>query len=45
MVTVSVEFDDAHALLSSVTIQAGNYLVFQGTGRMPATMVETYKQI
>lgn len=44
-VTVGVESDYAQAQLSSVTIQAGNYLVFQGTGPMPATVVETWKQV
>ena len=28
-----------------VKIPAGNYLVFQGTGPMPATVVETWKKI
>lgn len=44
-VTVGVKFDCVQAQLSSVTIQAGNYLVFQGTGPMPATVVETWKQV
>lgn len=44
-VTVGVESDYAQTQLSSVTIQAGNYLVFQGTGPMPATVVETWQQV
>lgn len=44
-VTVGVKFDYAQAQFSSVTIQAGNYLVFQGTGPRPATVVETWKQV
>lgn len=31
--------------LSTVTIQTGNYLVFKGTGPMPATVIETWKQV
>jgi predicted transcriptional regulator YdeE len=31
--------------VKSVTIEAGNYLVFQGIGPMPATVVETWKQV
>lgn len=31
--------------LSAVTIKAGNYLVFQGTGPMPAIVVETWKRV
>ncbi len=44
-VTVGVESDHAQTQLSSVTIQAGNYLVFQGTGPMPATVIETWKRV
>ena len=44
-VTVGVKSDHAQAQLSSVTIQAGNYLVFQGTGPMPTTVVETWKRV
>jgi predicted transcriptional regulator YdeE len=44
-VTVGVKSDHAQTQLSSVTVQAGNYLVFQGTGPMPATVVETWKQV
>jgi predicted transcriptional regulator YdeE len=31
--------------LSSVTIQTGNYLVFQGSGPMPAIVVATWKRV
>lgn len=44
-VTVGVKSDHAQTQLSSVTVQAGNYLVFQGTGPMPATVVETWKRV
>ncbi len=45
--TVTVGIESAHpsVQLSSVTIQKGNYLVFQGTGPMPATLIETWKQV
>ena len=33
------------AEFTSVQIPAGNYLVFQGAGPMPATVVETWKKI
>lgn len=44
-VTVGVKSDHAQTQLSCVTIQASNYLVFQGIGPMPATVVETWKQV
>jgi len=44
-VTVGVESSHAQTELSVVTIQAGNYLVFQGTGPMPAVVVETWKKV
>lgn len=44
-VTVGIQSDHAQTQLSAVTIQAGNYLVFQGTGPMPATVVETWKRV
>ncbi len=44
-VTVGVKSDHAQTQLSSVTIQAGNYLVFPGTGPMPTTVVETWKRV
>lgn len=43
--TVGVEFDSTSISSNSVTIQAGNYLVFQGIGPMPATVIETWKQV
>lgn len=36
---------DLHTQQSSVTIRAGNYLVFQSTEPMPATVIETWKQV
>ena len=44
-VTVGVKSDHAQIQLSSITVHAGNYLVFQGTGPMPATVIETWKQV
>ena len=44
-VTVGVKSSHAQTQLSSVTIQAGNYLVFQSTGPMPATVVETWQRV
>jgi predicted transcriptional regulator YdeE len=44
-VTVGVTEDSKRTEFSSVEIQAGNYLVFQGTGPMPLTVIETWKQI
>jgi predicted transcriptional regulator YdeE len=31
--------------LSSITINSGNYLVFQGKGSMPLTVIETWKRV
>ena len=44
-VTAGAESTDAQTELSAVTIQAGNYLIFQGTGPMPTTVVETWKRV
>lgn len=44
-VTVGVTDNNECAEFGSVKIQAGNYLVFQGEGPMPSTVVETWKQI
>ncbi len=44
-VTVGVQSNHEQTQLSSVTIQGGNYLVFEGTGPMPATVVETWKHV
>jgi predicted transcriptional regulator YdeE len=37
--------DRTGAELASVKIPTGNYLVFQGAGPMPATVVDTWKKI
>ncbi|MDP1614465.1 MAG: effector binding domain-containing protein, partial [Methylococcales bacterium] len=37
--------DRMSAEFTAVKIPAGNYLVFQGAGPMPATVVEIWKQI
>lgn len=44
-VTAGVESSDASAKLSTVTIQDGNYLVFQSTGPMPTVVVKTWKRV
>jgi predicted transcriptional regulator YdeE len=44
-VTVGVVSSSAPTQWCSVTIKAGNYLVFQGTGPMPATVIETWKRV
>lgn len=44
-VTVGVKSNHVQTQLSSVTIQAGKYLVFQGTGPMPAAVIEAWKQV
>ena len=44
-VTVGVRGNNERAEFCSVKILAGNYLVFQGEGPMPSTVVETWKQI
>lgn len=44
-VTVGVASNTTQVQFSSTTIQAGNYLVFKGTGPMPATVIETWKRI
>jgi predicted transcriptional regulator YdeE len=44
-VTVGVKSNHEQTQLSSVTIQTGNYLVFQGTGPMLATVVEAWKLV
>lgn len=44
-VTVGVEASPAAPQLSSVSIHSGSYLVFQGTGPMPTTVVEVWKQV
>lgn len=44
-VTVGVKSDHAQTHLRSGTVHAGHYLVFKGTGPMPVTVVETWKQV
>jgi predicted transcriptional regulator YdeE len=46
-VTVGISDNGDHtgAEFTSVKIPAGNYLVFQSTGPMPSTVVETWKKI
>jgi predicted transcriptional regulator YdeE len=44
-VTAGVESTEEQSPLSAVTVQAGNYLMFEGTGPMPATVVETWKRV
>jgi len=44
-VTAGVESPQAHDGLTSATIQAGQYLVFEGKGPMPATVVDTWKRV
>lgn len=44
-VTVGVTDERPRTEFSLVKIQSGNYLVFQGTGPMPSTVVETWKKI
>ena len=44
-VTVGVTDDSKLAEFACAKIPAGNYLVFQGTGPMPSTVVAVWKQI
>lgn len=44
-VTVGIKSDHAQTQPSSVIVHTGNYLVFYGMGPMPATVVETWKQV
>ena len=44
-VTAGVKSSHAQTQSSTVTIHAGKYLVFQGTGPMPATVIETWKRV
>lgn len=44
-VTVGSICDSDRAEFDSAKIQTGNYLVFQGLGPMPFTVIETWKQI
>lgn len=45
MVTAGIESSHVQTELNAVTIQTGNYLVFHGTGPMPATVVETWQRV
>lgn len=44
-VTAGVESSGTLAELSTVNIQAGNYLVFEGKGLMPAAVVEAWERV
>lgn len=44
-VTLGVTHPTDQTEFSSVTIQSGHYLVFQGVGSMPVTVIETWKRI
>jgi predicted transcriptional regulator YdeE len=44
-VTIGVVDGCEQTQFDSIKIQAGNYLVFQGAGPMPSTVVETWKNI
>ena len=44
-VTVGIANHSECAQFSSVKIQAGNYLVFQGEGSMPSAVVELWRKI
>ncbi|MCH9757085.1 MAG: GyrI-like domain-containing protein [Gammaproteobacteria bacterium] len=44
-VTAGVTSSEPQPQLNTATVQTGNYLVFQGKGPMPLTVVETWKQV
>lgn len=44
-VTVGTANDNQSAELSAVKINPGNYLIFQGKGAMPLTVIETWKGV
>lgn len=44
-VTVGIASDEPQTKFSSIKVQAGNYLVFQGKGSMPSTVIETWKRV
>lgn len=44
-VTAGIICDNDRAKFSSVAIQAGTYLVFQGVGPMPLAVIEAWKQV
>ena len=43
--TVGNNNDNQRDELSTVKINSGNYLVFQGKGQMPQTVIETWKRV
>ncbi len=43
--TVGVRDNTERTKFTTVTVQAGNYLVFEGAGPMPSTLVKTWKQV
>ena len=44
-VTLGIQDDIKQSDFASVNIQSGNYLIFQGIGPMPCTVVDTWKKI
>lgn len=44
-VTVGIASEEPCPKFGSVAITAGKYLVFHGKGSMPATVIETWKQV
>ena len=44
-VTVGTANDNQSAELCAVKIHSGNYLIFQGKGPMPLTVIETWKRV
>ena len=44
-VTAGIQSEDEKAELTSVSVLAGNYLVFQNKGPMPEAVIETWKTI
>jgi predicted transcriptional regulator YdeE len=44
-VTVGTANDNQSADLSAVKINSGNYLIFQGKGAMPLTVIDTWKRV
>lgn len=43
--TVGIASANTHNTLSSRTIASGNYLVFEGKGPMPATVIATWQRV
>lgn len=44
-VTVGIANDNQRTESSAVKIHPGNYLIFQGKGSMPLTVIETWKRV